>query len=443
MGLYHPFATTQAAGQQIKGKRGARGNALPRQSPPGSPRPYRCAPGPPCAPAARSRRPAPYPASSSSKLGRLRPRALRAARRAEICGSLSAAHAASVLQLQNHSSSLAMAPAARGLEASGRLLSARRPGSPSPSAFPGSEFSPGPRQCPGQPRPNPPPCRDPPRRRPSNRDPLPRAELRPGPRPGSAPPTQAPPPALPRPLRLRPPGLPRPPRDPLGLAPPRPPARPRPRRLGLLSPGLPGLPRLIPRSALAQPGLAWATPAADSLFCVKPTRAILSRETPPLPHPHTVPLSHVLGGQRLNPGRANRHPSREMGHFCGVFHSLKVFSFVFLSKHFRDGNLQGPERPSLVDAHPPRVTYRRETGLERLEDLPRSRGARTSRRVHLLPFPAAERDSAPPQPREASSRGARASGRKHPPAPPHAPPSPPKPGTAECVFLKGGKLDFC
>lgn len=55
----------------------------------------------------------PYPASSRSKLGRLRPRALRAASRAEICGSLSAVHTASVLQLQSSSSPRAMASASR------------------------------------------------------------------------------------------------------------------------------------------------------------------------------------------------------------------------------------------------------------------------------------------------------------------------------------------
>lgn len=50
-----------------------------------------------------------YPASSSSRLGRLMPRALRAASCAWICGSLSAAHTTSVLQLQNQRTALSMA----------------------------------------------------------------------------------------------------------------------------------------------------------------------------------------------------------------------------------------------------------------------------------------------------------------------------------------------
>lgn len=88
----------------------------------------RGAPGFPAPPGRRDegggQPPRPYPASSRSKLGRLMPRALRAASTAEICGSLSAAHTPSVLQLQNNSSCSRMAPA--GLGAPARDLGARR-----------------------------------------------------------------------------------------------------------------------------------------------------------------------------------------------------------------------------------------------------------------------------------------------------------------------------
>lgn len=45
-----------------------------------------------------------------------------------------------------------------------------------------------------------------------------------------------------------------------------------------------------------------AVPAADSLFRVGLARCRAAGE------PQTVPLSHGLGGYRLNPGRANGHP---------------------------------------------------------------------------------------------------------------------------------------
>lgn len=279
----------------------------------------------------RGQPPRPYPASSRSKLGRLMPRALRAASTAKICGSLSAAHTPSVLQLQNNSSCSRMAPA--GLGAPARDLGARRgrrcaregnrsalgrparrvlppfPGRPAhargpptwaPRLRPGLRApprpappSPGPVLTPPRARPpRPAPCPDPSPGPPRGR-PVPGPLLRPlrsPPRPGPFLTTHPTPPstlcrARPDPSPPPPAGPPRPVRS----APSRP-LRPRPRP-GALCPG-----------AAAQPRRTRAVPAGDSLFLVGLARCRAAGG------PQTVPLSHGLGGYRLNPGRANGHP---------------------------------------------------------------------------------------------------------------------------------------
>ena len=246
------------------------------------------------------------------------PRALRAASTAEICGSLSAAHTPSVLQLQNSSSSFSMAPAGLGAPApglgarrrrprreGGERLSAGPPRAPSPSAFP------------GHPRPRPRP--GPPRRGPPCRGSLLRPDLRPLPRP--APPRPCSPPqvrlgsTLARGPLLRPDLRSRPRRrSPLSTPDPAvhlvrvsPGPRPGAAQSGSAPPLLPAPPPAPPRPRPV-PGrpLGGALRRPDALrshFSVLSSRGAGLPETP-----QTVPLSRGLGGYRLNPGRADVHP---------------------------------------------------------------------------------------------------------------------------------------
>lgn len=80
----------------------------------------------------------------------------------------------------------------------------------------------------------------------------------------------------------------------------------------------------------------------------KPTRAVLSLRATSLAFPR-------VGWAEIELQAGKGAPlTGEYGPFFGIFHSGKVFSFVFLTKHFRGKNLK---RPNLASVRPPRFTY--------------------------------------------------------------------------------------
>lgn len=248
------------------------------------------------------------------------PRALRAASTAEICGSLSAAHTPSVLQLQNNSSSFSMAPAGLGAPAPGLGARRRRPrreggGTAQRWASPGAESF----RLPWAPAPTPTPWAAPPGSALSGSAPPPGSP--PPPSPCPAPPvllSPAPPPpqvrlgsTLARGPLLRPDLRSRPRRrSPLTTPDPAvhlvrvsPGARPGAAQSGSAPPLLPAPPRPRPVPGRPLGGALRRPDALRSHFCVLSSRGAELPETP-----QTVPLSRGLGGYRLNPGRADVHP---------------------------------------------------------------------------------------------------------------------------------------